>query len=280
MTVWNKIGAVALTTLALTCAGSAFARGTIILEGSDAIGFHAGYGEADAQQYTDQTFSAIGGSSALTVAVVGSTSSGAPIVSGTHAISLFSDLSGAGALNQYAAIYFTGFGGCCDSNPGAIAGREAEVMSYYLGGGTVEIGNYDGNSGWDFLTGGSNNALFVAGVGGALGGPACTDDESITATGTANGFTQPGVIGCWTHQAYAQDHFGALGFTKSYFDADPLFAAANPTYGPFSSLLSNGNTITGGGNTVPEPETWALMLVGFGSIGTIMRRRATKVVFA
>ena len=30
----------------------------------------------------------------------------------------------------------------------------------------------------------------------------------------------------------------------------------------------------------PEPEMWALMLVGFGSIGAVMRRRATTVVVA
>ncbi len=163
--------------------------------------------------------------------------------------------------------------------PGPIAGRNTDLLNYYNAGGTVEIGNYDGNAGWDFLTGGSGNNLFVAGVGGALGGPGCTDGETITATGTTNGFTQPGTLGCWTHQAYAESHFAALGFTKSYFDSDPAFASGQPGYGPFSSLLSNGNTITGGGNA-PEPATWAMMLVGFGTVGAMMRRRATKVTFA
>jgi hypothetical protein len=262
-------------TLAIAAAvGSpAFSKGTIILEGSDAIGFHAGFGEPAAQQYTDQTFSAIGGSSALTVAVVGSTSSGNPVVSGSHAITLMSDLSGAGALSNYAAIYFIGGGGCCSSSPAAIAGRTADLTSYYNGGGTIEIGNYDGNSGWDFLTGGSNNWLNVAGVSGALGGPSCTDEETVTAVGTANGFTQPAPVGCWTHQAYAETYFAGLGFTKSYFAADPAFAVANPGYGTFSSLLSNGNTITGGGN-VPEPASWVMMIAGFGIVGAAMRRKA------
>ena len=30
----------------------------------------------------------------------------------------------------------------------------------------------------------------------------------------------------------------------------------------------------------PEPETWALMLTGFGFVGASMRRRTTKVTFA
>ena len=37
-------------------------------------------------------------------------------------------------------------------------------------------------------------------------------------------------------------------------------------------------TVGGGGSDVPEPAVWALMLVGFGSVGTVMRRRTTGVV--
>lgn len=40
------------------------------------------------------------------------------------------------------------------------------------------------------------------------------------------------------------------------------------------------NVETTGTSGTPEPETWAMMLVGFGGIGAVMRRRATKVVFA
>ncbi|TFU03918.1 PEP-CTERM sorting domain-containing protein [Polymorphobacter arshaanensis] len=168
--------------------------------------------------------------------------------------------------------------GCCDSNPAAIAGRNVDVTNYYNAGGTIEIGNYDGDAGWDFLVGGSNNSAWVAGVGGRLTGPSCTDGETVTALGISNGFTQPGPVGCWTHQAYNQTYFGALGFTKSYFDADPAFAASNPGTGAYSSLLSNGNTITGGGN-VPEPAAWTMMIMGFGLIGATMRRRVARVTF-
>lgn len=264
----------------LAAASPAAAAGTVILEGSDAIGFHAGFGDASAQAYTDQTFSALGGASALTIAVVGGTSSGNAVVSNTHAISRFSDLSSAGTLSSYVAIYFLGNGGCCNSGPGYLAGREADVAAYVNGGGTVEIGDYDGNAAWDFLTGGSGNSAFVAGVGGALSGPSCTDGETVTAVGLANGFTQPAPLGCWTHQAYGQDHFAALGFTKSFFDADPAFGVTNPGYGGFSSLLSNGNTITGGGNDVPEPATWALMLVGFGATGAMLRSSRRRLARA
>ena len=34
------------------------------------------------------------------------------------------------------------------------------------------------------------------------------------------------------------------------------------------------NFTTAGGGAVPEPATWAMMLVGFGAMGTALRRRA------
>ncbi|WP_414694730.1 PEPxxWA-CTERM sorting domain-containing protein, partial [Phenylobacterium sp.] len=33
----------------------------------------------------------------------------------------------------------------------------------------------------------------------------------------------------------------------------------------------------GGGNEVPEPSTWALMILGFGGAGAMLRRRKTVV---
>ena len=69
-----------------------------------------------------------------------------------------------------------------------------------------------------------------------------------------------------------------MGFNLSFFDADPAFEASNPGYGHFSSLLSNGRTIVGVSNA-PEPASWALMLGGFGLVGSAMRRRRTAVSF-
>jgi hypothetical protein len=73
-------------------------------------------------------------------------------------------------------------------------------------------------------------------------------------------------------------HFASLGFTTSFFDSDPAFATDNPGFGPFSSLLSNGKTVTGVAAGAPEPTAWALMLIGFGGLGVALRSRRRHAV--
>lgn len=257
--------------LAAFCVGTAHA--TVILEGSDAIGLHSRGGDAGAIKYRDQTWSAIGGADARPIAFIGDALSG--VGSGTHAVSSFSSVAAAiaagGSLNAYVALYFQATGGCCTENDSLITapGAATAVGAYLTSGGTVMIGDYTGGAAWDFAvgtTGGGNGA--VAGFGGAIAGAGCSDNEKVTATGLANGFTQPPRIGCWTHQAYDQAGFFApLGFTLSFFDAGIDYPAG------FSSLLSNGKTVTG--NAAPEPDLLALLaigLLGFGLKGLRRRR--------
>nr|MBI3611699.1 PEP-CTERM sorting domain-containing protein [Nitrospirota bacterium] len=130
------------------------------------------------------------------------------------------------------------------------------------------ISNYTGGAAWDFAvgTGGLGNA-HVLGVGGGAGpGSTCDDGETVTATGLANGFTQPPALGCWSHQGYEQSFFAPLGFTLSFFDAAPGMGGAG-----WSSLLSNGVTVTG---AVPEPGT--VLLLGSGLAGLAAWRMRRK----
>lgn len=51
-----------------------------------------------------------------------------------------------------------------------------------------------------------------------------------------------------------------------------------PVFAPGSPTLTRGTlTITEVGAAVPEPATWAMMLIGFGAIGFAMRRRKQNV---
>jgi hypothetical protein len=75
--------------------------------------------------------------------------------------------------------------------------------------------------------------------------------------------------GMFSFDVLAGDQFGFYVFTT---DGD--FGAAT-----FSvSNLSPAYTL--GGSVVPEPESWAMLIAGFGLVGATMRRRRRHVVLA
>ena len=225
-----------------------------------------------------------GGSTTVPIAIIGSDLSGTVGDVGTQAgsntfgmtLDQFATLAGAGSLGKYGAIYFLATAGCCTENDTLItaAGAQAAITAYLAGGGTVMIENYIGGSAWSFAVDpgapSTNLNPFVAGVGGGQSSSLnCDDGETVTATGITNGFTQPTVMSCWTHQAYDESVFTPLGFTKSFFNS-PADGGYTGT-GPYSSLLSEGVTLTGG--SVPEPASVLMIGTGLLGLGALLRRR-------
>jgi len=263
---------VPLMTLLVVLAPGARA-GTVILEGSDAVGYHCALGQAGACTYRDELWTAIGGSDSRPIAVFGNTVNSTAVGSGTHTVDDFSGISSAGSLNNYVALYFLAGSGCCAEDDTLISGFQSQVASYLAGGGTVVIENYTGGSAWDFAVGaGGNGNANVAGVSGGFAATSdCSDGESVTSTGLLNGFVQPPPISCWTHQAYNSAFFGALGFTQSFFNSPVGYAAGDTTLGAWSSLLSDGSTVTV--TESPEPASMAVLAMGLAGFGAIRRRR-------
>ncbi|MGH9415479.1 MAG: hypothetical protein ACRD01_02530 [Terriglobales bacterium] len=172
----------------------------------------------------------------------------------------------AGTLSSYGAVYFEGDNGD-DGGPSGVtaigaAGASTAVSAYLAGGGTVMIEDYAGESAWDAVVGTTSGAPSgdVAGYNGTTGTDVCSDGETVTATGTTNGFTQPPALGCWEHQAYNESYFSTLGFSKSFYDAGPDLVGGATT--GWSGLLSSGETLTG--SATPEPPSY--LLFGGGTL--------------
>lgn len=256
----NKFLTLALgSAAALALAASAPASAnTLVLEGSDATSYHQ-----DAA-YSAQLFGYLKGASALPVLVYGGVS-----ISGAPAGTVYStSLAGLNTAN-YSAVYLQSTpGGCCDDAYSAVNGdaSKANLASFYAAGGSVSIGNYEGNAGWGTLLGFAGLSTItsadIGGYGGGAGGSSCFDTETFLPGALAAGFSQPGSLGCWGHQSYKMTTFGALGFNN-------LVESNNGLGKGWSSFLALGGVLGGGG--VPEPATWALMLMGFGAIGASLR---------
>lgn len=274
----RRLWSLALCVGALACFGTAHA-GTIVLEGSDATGYHGL--EAGGATYTTQLFTYMQGGSDLPILVFGSEASTPSAPVGT----VFTlDLSGLD-IGSYSGLYIQSPGGCCDQNLSGASAYGTEIGDFVAAGGSVAIMNYQGGD-WSFVDPvlATPTAGTVKGYDTGFSGPTCTDAEVFNSEALIRGFTQPPALGCWEHQAYDLDYFGSLGFL-SLVDADPAyFGLYTDGSARGSAFLALGGALgtpgctdpagcDGGTTSVPEPGSLALFGTGFVLLGLMRRRR-------
>jgi len=121
-------------------------------------------------------------------------------------------------------------------------------------------------------------------LSGVFGGANITGMNNATAGGVNDATSSGGVL------AFTSDFVTFPGGTQKAYSlsmtsiADPIFGTPGLTTAPGQSLgnfaaVTTGSfeaDLTGGGGQggVPEPGTWALMIVGFASVGWAIRRKS------
>jgi len=202
---------------------------------------------------------------------------------------------GAPITNNGAALGASGL--TFDYNEGPTIGGYAATGVYSIEASFSfsEIGGY--NKILDFLNRGSDSGLYVAGGAlnfygaGVSGGAFAADtvnhlvvtrDAANLFKGYLNGVEAISFTDSGSLAVIASDlRFFSDDFATGQGEASPGFVDYIRTYdtalsaGAVAELYRAGGDV---GAAVPEPAAWAMMIVGFGGVGAVMRRRRTPVL--
>ncbi|WP_293906757.1 PEPxxWA-CTERM sorting domain-containing protein [Phenylobacterium sp.] len=103
---------------------------------------------------------------------------------------------------------------------------------------------------------------------GAFGGG--TNLLNVSAGGVSNSYTV-------TANNNADTTFGSYGFSFVGTGADKVTFAVTTVADNTDAILDNVSVTGPAVAGVPEPASWAMMILGFGSAGVVLRRRRTLV---
>lgn len=162
------------------------------------------------------------------------------------------------------------------------AGAATFLFSYRFDLGTELTGSLDGTAAGNQIVGLSNIAVRVEGVPFAGSGslfqyswdPVALQwvmgGAYLSFDGANNNFhfSDATMLTDWTNQ-----FFGITGDATSAPIAGPQIGYGHPT--PFNGYIGLGDFPPNGSwsvSLVPEPASWAMMLIGFGFIGAMLRR--------
>lgn len=262
---WLRILTVGL--IGLMLAGPSVA-GTIALEGSDATSLHGD------TTYSGQLFSFLKTDSYnATLPVLVWNNDGTSTIAGVPGDTVYATSLAAypTLVGVFSGVYIQSPGTCCSENEVTDAGEIAKINALIAAGGSLAIQDYQGGNSaiLGFSPGSSNVAGYLSGGAASpgAGGSSCFDSEIFLPSALAKGFTQPGYLGCWGHQAYNLDYFSTLGFI-SLVDSGPEFDGIGT--GNWSSFLALGGAL----GTAPEPSVLLLLAIGLLGLGIGARRNA------
>ena len=272
--IMKKFVALSASALLLALSSTASAAGFIALEGSDATSLHGDVG------YSTQLFKYLKGSSAKSVLIYNPFGT-INIDSTTGQTNTYVTSLAGVTFSDYSAIYVQPSGGCCALATTVLDGFGTSINTFIAAGGNIAFGDYIGGSMDGVVIGGAAAPAgtiqgFGTSNGGVGGGPSCTDGETVTAAGIAKGFTQPAVLGCWSHQGYESAYWEGLGYLN-LIASDTAYTYRDGSH-KGSSFLAIGGTLGTPVGAIPEASTWMMMIAGFGIAGMSLRGRRRNAV--
>ncbi len=168
-----------------------------------------------------------------------------------------------------------------NTNPGLFLALAGSGQGYIEQGFTVDqTGNY---------------SLTVSATGPGIGGWSNGSAQSILAFLYKGSFDAAlplinqiengkcGGSGCgtpnWSHNLIAGTQYfivvtGYCGKNSQVGECNPITGLQE---GPFKASLTGPGAILAIGSAVPEPATWAMMIIGFGAAGATLRGRRTRI---
>ena len=168
------------------------------------------------------------------------------------------------------------------------SGGTAAAEAYVTGGGALLL-----DAAPNYSTG-----PMQTGFGSQINYPGFSNDITVNLAGIAAGLSNFGAGTVYTGSAFAHsnvtgggltsliDGEGGVVFAEGYFGAGHLSVSGETTtnfrYGPDANQLRINELVhaAGGAGAVPEPASWALMMVGFGGLGVALRRRRAVAIAA